>query len=184
MNKATEGLTRKKRVRYKIPTYKKVYSVYQYDQKKYNGIYKKLHKLALKYDENIYYRVNPYDILRLCYVRTDTNQLEKLGDKEHIFRYKAYHNILSEIANILLEKYEISQTPDVLKYLFKRTGLTFYLNSDNQSQVEDIFTLDMELKDKINYHTRLLRLLKTGMELEIVVKLCQKAFINSKRAVS
>lgn len=125
MGALIEHLQKKKRIRYKIPTYKKVYSTYVYDQKKYSEIFLKIQRLALKYGEHIFTQAERYKVLKQCYVRQN-GELQPLGDEKHIFRYKVLHKVLSEIANVLFEKYELLPEYDVCSYLYKRTGIAFF----------------------------------------------------------
>ena len=167
---------KKKRIRYKIPCYKKVYSVYQYDAVKYHRIYKKIQQLAIKYDENIFYRVNPYRVLNLCYLRDENNQLQELGDERHIFRYKTLDKVLREIADYLLIAYELEPSKEVLKYLFQKTHIIVYLRN-GYNQAELYKTLDKSLKIRLKVHIKLLGYLQQGMEIEDAAKLAKSSVL-------
>jgi hypothetical protein len=170
----------KKRIRYKIPTYKKVYSVYQYHRNKYSSIFKKIQALALKYNENIFYKTNPYRVLDLCYKRDNQGKLQHLGDEKQIFRYKALESVLNEIADYILIAYEIMPCPDVLRYLFNRTHLIIY---KDENQAELLETIGKPIGIRLKTHITLLKCLHTGMEIENAIKIarekCNVDFIKS-----
>ena len=88
---------KKKRIRYEIPSYKKVYSIYQYDQQKYMNIFEKVQKLANKYSPKIFYNTNPYKVLKSCYIKDYEGNLQHQGDARHIFRLKTLYKIYTEI---------------------------------------------------------------------------------------
>lgn len=181
MGAQTVHLNKKKRVRQKIPTFKKIYSAYVYDQPKYNKIFKKVQQLALKYDEEIFKRTERYRVLRLCYVRED-GKLQPQGDEKHIFRYNTLDNILCALAEVLLQKYELLPEKDVLSYLYLRTGLVLYIREDYQ-QAELMQPVPKSLRERIHAHIMLLRLLRLGLEIEDAVKLtkrCIKFFERGK----
>ena len=160
--------SKSKRLHYQIPNFKKVYSVYQYDQKKYNSIYKRIQQLAIKYDENIFYRVNPYNVLKLCYLKDEYGELQKIGDEKHIYRLKTLQNVLKEIADYILIAYEIIPNEDVLNYLFKRTHVVIY-TKDGENQAEILETFDKSIGCRLKVHITLLRYLQQGFEIENAV---------------
>ena len=168
-----------KRIRYNIPTYKKVYSVYQYHRNKYSSIFKKIQALALKYDESIFYKTSPYRVLDICYKRDKHGHLQHLGDERQIFRYKALENVLKEIANYILIAYEIMPCPDVLNYLYKRTHLIIY----DENQAELLETIGKPITIRLKTHITLLKCLHAGMEIENAVQIarakCNVDFIKS-----
>lgn len=158
-------MSKNKRIRYAIPTYKKVYSVYQYDRSKYSKIFKKLQALALKYDSNIFYRTNPYRVLDLCYKLDKKGKLQRLGDERHIFRYCVLQNILKEIADYLLITYELP-SEDVLTYLFRRTHIILFTD---ENQAELLETIRTPINIRLKVHITLLKCLRAGMEIEDAV---------------
>ena len=162
-----------KKEKKEVPSYKKVYSVYQYDRLKYAAIYKKIQKAALKYDHSIFTRTSPYRVLRLCYVKDEFNKFAHLGDEKHIFRYKALQNILKEIADYLIIAYEILPNEDVLQYLFKRTHILLYYQ-ENYSQAELFETISSSIYTRIKVHITLLKCLQKGMEIEEAVNFTMK----------
>ena len=66
---------KKKRIRHLIPSYKKVYTVYQYDRVKFARIFKKIQSLSYKYGRHIFDKTNPYKVLQLCYLRDEKDNL-------------------------------------------------------------------------------------------------------------
>lgn len=160
--------TTKKRVRYKIPSYRKVYSLYVYNRAKYGKIYKRLQKLALQYNDNIFYRVNPYNVLRLCYVYKE-GHLQHLGDERHIYRYNALEGVLTELAQEIQKQYNLMLRNDVLLYLYKRTGIVFY-NEGEDAQAEYMPVYERGIYTRLRTNIRLLRLIRAGVEVEDAIK--------------
>lgn len=158
----------KKRIRYKIPCYKKVYSVYAYNKAKYGKIYKRLQQLALKYDASIFYKVNPYRVLKLCYVYKK-GRLQSLGDERHIFRYKALRRVLSAVAEEIISAYDLCLCPEVIQYLYKRTGIALYVSGeDTEAEYRPLYKRDLNLRLRTNIE--LLRQLRKGLEVEEAVR--------------
>lgn len=174
---------RKKRVRYSIPTYKKVYSVYQYDRIKYSAIFKRVQKLALKYSPEIFKKTAAYKVLDLCYLRDEFGELQSLGDEKHIFRYKTLNNIFKEIADYLLIAYELSAQTDVLLYLFRKTHIIVYYQQNGDSQAELFETCNKDIQERLKIHITLLRYLQKGVEIEEAVNITRLKhnlpFLNS-----
>jgi len=165
---------KKIRVHYTIPAYKRIYSVYQYDQLKYNEIFKKVQKLAFKYGKKIFDNVNSYDVLKQCYV-LDNGVKQHLGDEKHIYRYGTLEKVLSELAQTLLHKHKLQNTPDVMQYLFKRTNIAFYDNDTPQAEFMPTFRLPINWRLKVNI--LLLKLLKEdGLEIEEATDLLKWQF--------
>ena len=146
------------RAHYNIPSYKKIYSVYQYDQEKFNKIWGRIQKLSFKYGRHIYDNTNPYRVLKLCYVRDEQGGLVHLKDEKHIYRYKALHRINELIANTLREKHNIQTTREALTDLYKETGIIYY--NDDIEPTADLETLTLKpLYIRLKVAIRLLRLL-------------------------
>lgn len=161
---------KKTRVHYEIPRYRKVYSAYQYDWVKYAHIYKKLQVLAIKYgDKNIFWRVNPYNILKLCYLKDKNGKLRKTEETKHIFRYKTLQRILEEIGRILTEKYKIIQNNECLRYLTLKTNIALYFDDKEKPQGELLDYFDKEISIRMKANINLLRHLKKGIDVEIAV---------------
>lgn len=169
---------KKKRVRHSIPTYKKVYTVYQYNRKRYSEIFKKVRALAYKYGRHIFDNVSPYKVLNLCYIRDKNGKLQHIGDEKHIYRIRSLQNILKEIADYLFIAYELENNPDVLKYLFKRTHIILY-SQDTEQQAELFEAYRLPLKVRLKIHITLLRYLQKGLEIEDAASLT-KAKYNLK----
>lgn len=158
-----------KRKRYKIPTYRKVYSLYVYNRSKYSTIYKRLQKLALRFDADIFYRVNPYNVLRLCYVYKE-GKLQHLGDERHIYRYKALEGVLTQLAQVIKEKYNLLLRSDVLSYLYVRTGIALYNDDAEERQAEYMPASRKDIATRLKANITLLRLLREGLEVEEATK--------------
>lgn len=183
----------KKRVHYAIPTYKKVYSVYQYDRVKYAEIWKKIRALALKFNRpEIFFNVSPYRVLEHCYIKKNDKK-KHLGDEHHIFRYKALHKICDEIAIEVLNGQNLLPFDGII---LKKDGLNLYLNIyqekyewfDNktkryktfqgekmtavQAEIEGTETLPIKVRLKI--HIKLLRLLRQGFKVKRAVRIALK----------
>ena len=154
-----------KRIRYQIPYYKKVYTVYQYRRNTYSKIFKQIQALALKYDHNIFYRTSAYRVLDLCYKLDSNGKRQHLGDEKHIFRYPALESVLNMIADCLLRKYQLLPRADVLHYLFKRTGIIIY-NDNEEMQAELYQTIRKPIGMRLKANIMLLKCLHAGMEIE------------------
>lgn len=167
-----------------VPSYKKVYSVYQYDREKFAKIYKKLQAISLRFnDPSIYNRVNPYKILSRCYITDKEGYRQSLGDEQHIFRYKALQSIFDEIGQYLIVAYELIPNEDVIKYLFRRTNLILYATG-NSFQAELYETIDKPIKTRIKIYITLLRALYKGIEIEEAIQLVRDQYdIKMKKFV-
>lgn len=160
--------TKHKRIRYKIPSYRKVYSVYAYNKPKYGKIYRRLQRLALQYNKDIFYRVNPYNVLKLCYVYKK-GCLQTLGDEKHIYRYKALAGVLQAVAETLIRAYDLCICPDVLRYIFKRTGIALYIDAEGiEAEYMPVYKRNIGIRLRANIE--LLRQLRKGAEVEEAVK--------------
>lgn len=164
---------KRQRVRYSIPNYKKVYSVYQYDVPEYKKIFKKIHNLAMKYDADIFNRTSAYMVLERCYLRDEQGNKNHLGDARHIFRYKVLQAICKEIADYILIAYEI--IPETLEYLYNRTHL-YLAYTPEYSQAELIETCNLPVHQRLKIHIALLRELQTGAEIETAVQKTRDLF--------
>lgn len=174
---------KKKRVRYSIPGYKKVYSVYQYDRLKYSAIFKRVQQLALKYSPEIFKKARAYKVLDLCYIKDEFGKLKRLGDEKHIFRYKILNDILKEIADYLLIAYELLTQTDVLLYLFRKTHIILYYQQNGDCQAELFETCNKDIQKRLKIHITLLRYLQKGLEIEEAVNMTRLKhnlpFLNS-----
>lgn len=175
MGKTSTVINQKKRIRYAIPKYKKVYAVYQYDRKQFARIYKKLRALAITLnDASIYERVNPYRVLSLCYIRDERGNLCHTGDEKHIYRYKALSSIQIALGQYLT-KY-LGLAPNSFHYLYKRTGLRIYIDEDDETQAELLKASQCPLRLRIEIHIKLLKWLRAGLELEDVTTLINQKY--------
>ncbi len=153
------------RAHYTLPAFKKIYSVYQYDITKYNSIWKKVRDLAFKYGHDIYYRTNPYRVLKLCYVRDEEGNLVHLSDEKHIYRYKALHRICALVAQTLTKKYGLDMDDRTIRYLKLKTGIV-YFPDEVEPTAEHEEAMKMCLRDRVKVAIRLYRLLNMD-EIEI-----------------
>ena len=166
------------RAHYSIPSYKKIYSVYQYDSYKYNEIWRKIQVLACTYDKQIYYNTNPYRVLELCYIRDNEGKRIHLKDEQHTYRYKALHRINALIAEALINVRNIPNTKEALYKLYKETGIIYY--QDDFEPTADLEVLVLEpLRTRLTVASRLLRLLyvedlSINQAVKIATNLSQK----------
>lgn len=160
-----------KRVRYLIPTYKKVYSAYKYDRKKYMEIWGKLRNLAIKYNNPcIFFRVCAYSVLKHCYLKKN-GALQSLGDIKHIFRYSTLQDVFKMLAD---EIFNYQMTLNLGEWRIIKNGIVVYLDSDgNQAEIDG--TQNMPIGERLKIHIRLLRLLRQGVKLKKAVKIAKKA---------
>ncbi len=163
----------KKRIRPLVPSYKKVYAVYQFDWDKYAMIYKKIQKTACQLnDKEIFNRVNPYRVLDLCYTLDKNGKRQSLGDERHIFRYKTLEKVRRLIAKELLEHYNLCKDVSVLKYLYKHTGIALEVHK-GQEGAEISHLWNRPIRERLTANIKLLRNLRAGLEIEDAVKMKQ-----------
>ena len=155
-----------KKLRQLIPSYKKVYTVYQYDREKYSRIYKKLQKAAIKCkDASIFHRVSPYRVLDLCYIRDEDGNPKNIWFEHHSHRRAALDRIMSEIAREIMLGYNNNPTEQDLRTLFLNTGVVIYVRQDYiQAEIFDLINSD--IKDKVHNYFLLLRYLRCGCTVE------------------
>lgn len=150
-----------------IPPYKAIYSLYKYDKQKYRGIFIRLRELAYKYNEGIFYRVNPYKVLDLCYLKEDGKRTRiEIKEEKHIYRYKALNKILTEIALTLTGRYRLLTSPEVLKYLYRRTGIVFHL----EEMQAEMYLREDAIGYRLKYHIELLRQLRKRKSIEKAIQ--------------
>lgn len=92
---------KKKRIRYKIPTYIKFYSIYQYDRLLFRELMNKW--LASKEGKNRTLkslRETQNRILDVCYVRDEEGKPLRDCDEKHIYRYATLQKICEKIYNL------------------------------------------------------------------------------------
>lgn len=94
----------KKYTKFEFPDYQKRYSVYAYDHTKFVKKYKKIKKLAQdEGNPDIYWSVNPYDIIEQCIIRNKDGTKKHLNDEKHIFRLKTLHRVYELLAQEVLK---------------------------------------------------------------------------------
>lgn len=161
-----------KRVRNKVPTYSKFYSVWQYDREKF----RKLLNCWLKTDEGKTRTHNSLlqkqsEILEQCWVLNEDNTRVRDSDAQHIYRYKTLHRILECIANCLMHDYGID-TGDMVKYLLHRTNIVIYQSEEGMKPQAELSNTIMEnIKTRVILHLHLLKGLKQGLDIEEAVRL-------------
>lgn len=167
-----------KRIRYAIPTYRKCYAVYAYDREKYMNIFRKLRKLAIKYnDKEIYFKADIYKILNHCYFRTKNGNKKYLGDERHIFRYKTLHKIQQELAQYV----EIPIRESIESAYDNGSGLLLWQTVYNNkvtleaeikgvSQIFCNLSSSFGLKQQVLIHLHLLRLLRKRCNVKTAVQ--------------
>jgi hypothetical protein len=165
----------KKRDRYNdgILDYKKVYSLFQYDQVKYMLIWKKLKDLSLKLQKpSIFERVSPYDVLRLCYLKEDGEKII-LGDQKHIYRYSTLYNIQAHIFNYSKSPLELTSANELQ---WERCGVHFFYDHYDGGFASIIGTEQLPIKYRVLLHLRLLRYLRQNKDLRKAVLLAKASF--------
>lgn len=169
-----------KRIRKPIPSYKKIFSVYQYDEIKYHKLYKNLQQIALKLnDVSIFNRVNPYRILDLCYIRDCNGKRIKTCNVKHIFRLKVKHHICGQIASELISMYDLALNDDVLRYIYKRTGIAFFVREDLlQAELLEVRNNVITPIEWVRVHIDILRQLRQHKEVEVSVKIAKELNID------
>lgn len=155
-----------------IPTFKKVYHIYQYNRKKYTTIWGKINKLSLKYGKHIFDRTSAYRVLDLCYIRDKQGKLQKVEKYKHIFRVKQYQALVEEIAKEFIAYYDFKLCADNFAYLLKRTHLLLYCDENEPPQLELYEIALKPIKERIKIHITLLRLLREReLEIEEIIEL-------------
>lgn len=161
--------SKKKRIRYKVPTFIKFYSIYQYDRLKF----RKLLNIWLKTPEGQSRTRNTViekqrEILEQCWVLDENGNKQRDSDTLHIFRYRTLHKILEIIAQTLIKEYGI-QDKNSIEYLFRRTNIKIYKSSISKPQAELANTAYNDIKSRILVHLKLLRSLRKSIDVEMAV---------------
>lgn len=145
---------KKKRVRYKIPTYTKFYSNIRYDREKFRRL--------LNLQLNGWKCVKPLaqeQILELCYLRDSEGKVIYDSDEPHIFRYRVLQRIYTEIFDNL-DCY--MRNPELIN------GLNLHFD-ERQAEIAGSWALPLYKRVKI--HIELLRHLRKGIIPERAVRL-------------
>ena len=146
-----------KRIRYKVPTYLKFYTIYQYDRDKFT----KLLKIWLQTDEGKNrtletLKAKQDEILELCWVKDDRGNKLRGSDEEHIYRYRSLEKIHELLYN------QLGVNP-FMSNSYEQDGL--HIIPDEQ-QAEILNTWQLPIKKRIMLHIRLLRLLRKGLSIK------------------
>lgn len=168
------------KINYKVPTYIKFYTLYQYDRLKFRKLLNKW--LATDEGRNRTYKdliAKQREFLEQCWVLDENKKRKRDCDEQHIYRYKTLHRILECIAQCLINNYGIN-TPDMIKYLFHRTNLVIYLprgeeQEEIKPQAELLNAILSDIKTRTIIHLHLLKGLKKGLEIEEAVRLAYKS---------
>ena len=143
---------KKKRIRYKIPTYTKFYSIWQYDRNKFKNLIND-RKLGL----NNYTQA---EILEMCFIRDDMGRKQRDSDEKHIFRIAVLHRIHHKLYK-LYEKEPL---------IFTRFNNTMVIYSDDE-QAEIVNTWQLPIYERLKMHIELLRAIKREFKNSLK-KLC------------
>ena len=148
----------KKRVRYKVPTYKKFYSIWQYDRLKFRELLNEhlKNKLSSPFRDQ-------WEILEKCYIRGERGMKLRDCDETHIFRagvlQRVYEKIFDYTGVMFIQypgAYESFKT-------IKENGLSIY-PCEGQAEIENSWQLSIE--ERLRLHIKLLRLLREGFSVE------------------
>ena len=155
---------RKKRIRYKVPTYKKFYSIWQYDRLKF----RELLNVHLKDIKTSPFK-NQWEILDLCYIRDEKGKKLRDCDEAHIFRagtlQRVYEKIFDYTGVMFIDNPGAWESFKVIK----ENGLNIY-PCEGQAEIENSWQLSIEKRLKL--HIKLLRLLREGFSVsESILKL-------------
>lgn len=147
---------KKKRIRYKIPTYNRFYSIWQYNRDKFRYLINER-----KHGQN---SLTQAEILEQCFIRENGKKLRD-SDEKHIFRIGVLHRIHTEIYN----KIEVDiNTDNTLFYLIllillsrqielKIENLNIFVDEE---QAEIINSWLLPIKDRVKLHIDYLRKIK------------------------
>lgn len=154
----------KKRIRFKVPTYKKFYSIWQYDRYKF----RELLNIHLKNPSTSPY-INQWEILDECFVRDKKGLKLRDCDEKHIFRAgvleRIYEKIFDYTGVMFLENPGAYESFKVIK----ENGLNIY---PAEGQAEIAGSWQGSIEQRLRLHIKLLRLLREGFSVsESVMRL-------------
>jgi len=169
-----------------FPDYMKVYSVYAYDKIKAHKFYKqKKEEAKKKKDPDIYYSINPYDVIQMFIVRNKDGTKKHLKDEKHIFRRKSLDLIYQEIGKRLIagQKIKIFECQEFnfsgvkvyydyyddkpYEYKTLRDGWKDFKGEEfNYISGELDNTQHLPIYKRLKTHILLLRLLRQGMTID------------------
>lgn len=153
------------RIHYEFPTYKKVYSVYQFDWNKYTRFWRTLRHRAynilntsgITLAQHYWDSINPYLIISRCFILDELGRPKHLGDERHIYRIdslcRIHHKIYDYCEKEALQTYGVS----------KQYGLICHIE-DEQAELENTWFLP--IKQRVKLHIQVLRNLYDGLSLE------------------
>ncbi len=95
------------------------------------------------------------------HINPETNEVQYDGDENHIFRYRVLHKLYALIYGYsgvnIFEQFERREI----------NGLIIW-GEDKQAEITG--TSNLELKDRVTLHIKLLRLLRKGFSIEEAIK--------------
>lgn len=154
-------LPKKKRIRFKVPTYKKFYSIWQYDRQKF----RELLNIHLKSPMTSPFK-NQQEIIDVCYIRDKKGLKLRDCDEKHIFRagvlQRVYEKIFDYTGVMFIENPGAYESFKVIK----ENGLNIY-PAEGQAEIEG--TWQESIEERLRLHIKLLRLLREGFSVEEAV---------------
>jgi hypothetical protein len=161
---------KEKRFHNDITLYKKVYSVFQYDQQRYMSIWRNIRELAIAIKRSdLVFKISPYQVLNACYIREDGIK-KHLGDSPHIYRLKTLHSdkgIFHKIYNSL----RICPSGDTVEI----DGLILYADG-SQAEIKD--TWQLPIRTRVSLHLQLLKNLRKGLEVKEAVEMAKNQVLK------
>lgn len=160
------------RTHFIFPTYKKFYSVYQFNWEEYAKRFSKIRKRAY----SLYYGAspkkalkywldnNPHKIAKDYYILNEIGEPIHLGDEKHIYRISTLITIHRLIYNYCDR--EINQKRITTQY-----GLILH-HEDQEAELEN--TWQLPIKQRLKLHIQVLRNLQNGKTLEESTKEIEK----------
>lgn len=147
---------KKKRIRFKVPTYKKFYSIWQYDRLKF----RELLNIHLNNPATSPYK-NQREILDECFIRDNKGLKLRDCDEAHIFRAGVLERIYEKIFDYT------GVMPDEEGQIIKENGLNIY---PCEGQAEIAGTWQGSIENRLRLHIKLLRLLREGFSVSESVR--------------
>lgn len=165
------GMTQKeKRFHNDIALYKKVYSVFQYDQQRYMSIWRNIRELAIAIKRSdLVFKISPYQVLNACYIK-ENGFKKHLGDSPHIYRMKTLHSdkgIFHKIYNSL----RICPSEDKVEI----DGLILYADG-SQAEIKD--TWQLPIRTRVSLHIQLLKNLRKGLSIKEAVEMAKSRVLK------
>lgn len=153
----TDIKPKKKRFRYKVPTYTKFYSIYQYDREKFKNLINERKKGLNK--------LTQAEILEQCFIRDKNGNKLKDSDELCIFRIGTLHKIHEAIYNLIDIDFNINDTLFYILFLLQLSHRTEFEYKDlkiftDEEQAEIINTWQLPIYDRLKLHIKYLRKIK------------------------